>query len=473
MQITSIYCEFQFNACLPWVYGPVVVDDTEDFIACSNSITFIPSRVSGGVHDVLTIYPPVNEGFGPFGANSLVKFTSHPGTFDGTNRIATINGVDIDRMNWSDSKIEIFVPSGLSGTNSPASGIVKVVKDDLTELSSALDLEVWFNAYTHNTMVAGVERASRIFLRNLGGNTGMVFHKGGGFPSTNDIGTCIELAIDEWKCGTGINFSRGGDLPGSGNSAIDNKNVLFSLPDPIFVNDPSITGWTFLTRTSGCYDSDGVLQTNLSDIDIAFNPNPISSTWNYSPNSNPVDTFEMHFLTVLTHEFGHAAGLGHVTEPYKVMFHRIIPGQVGPLNLHQSDIDGVCNILNFTSSISGAGCTGGPMIPITPTGCMPCSTTSTFDLETNSTNDIHVYPNPVHKGQKILIEFDLPIANNVDIVLYDLSGRELIRKTLGYCNNGNYLQPLDIPFHISSGIHTLSIYSKNRSVASNKVIVYD
>lgn len=85
---------------------------------------------------------------------------------------------------------------------------------------------------------------------------------------------------------------------------------------------------------------------DVQDGQITIGPNDQTANVNMNdsePWSLDVQNDQVDVQTVITHELGHALGLGHSSDPSAVMYAYYTPGTARP-NLTQNDIDGVANL---------------------------------------------------------------------------------------------------------------------------------
>ncbi len=94
-----------------------------------------------------------------------------------------------------------------------------------------------------------------------------------------------------------------------------------------------------------------------------------------------------------------------------------------------------------------------------------CSMTAVLNTETISVMNFKIYPNP-NKGN-FTVKFDNASSNEINIVIHDLSGRQILNKA--YTNTGNFSQDLQLN-NIQAGIYLVTVQDGNRK-ETKKIVV--
>ena len=91
-------------------------------------------------------------------------------------------------------------------------------------------------------------------------------------------------------------------------------------------------------------------------------------------------------------------------------------------------------------------------------------TTSTMDIEQKK-EQVRLYPNPVRRGDPILIDFDHRKMDNVKYVIRDIHGRYI---TEGLVDTQKEIETEELP----SGVLLISFYGEGSIVETKKVVVW-
>jgi len=140
-------------------------------------------------------------------------------------------------------------------------------------------------------------------------------------PATGDCAAAQQAVRDaaaSWDAASGLVLQEvpdGGDIQISWRNDIPGRSSGFDGPG-------TILAYTNLPRTDVLGDLAG---------DVYFD---IDEFW---VTGTPVRRMHIHLKTVALHEFGHALGLGHSSNPASVMWAEYL----GPTNLHFDDLEGI------------------------------------------------------------------------------------------------------------------------------------
>jgi len=325
---------------------------------------FSPGSVVAGTSAATASGPGVititGTGFGATRGAGFVQFRNADSPGSGANPNYT-RPLDSDYLSWSDTRIELRVPSESQSGNTAGTGFFQVAADDGTLATSPGALTV---LYALSNVVAGTSPplTYRPRLVNDDAQGGYTLQYASSFPVAAQAP--FERALQTWRCATGLN-RRIGAATTVNVTANDGVNVVR------FANANELTagvlGVTY-SYYSGC-GSGASFNWQLVETDYAYSP---AFTWNYGPAAPAGNQFD--FETVALHEQGHGGQLTHIISAAGVMNFSVGNGQSRRALDAATDVAGNQNVVDFSvGSTSGqrcnravftasqAGCGSGPL----------------------------------------------------------------------------------------------------------------
>jgi hypothetical protein len=292
------------------------------------SDAYSPSTISAGTESVLTI---TGSGFGPGKtANNAIEFL-------GANaQQSVIKAAASDFVSWSDTKIEVKIPSGVGD------GPIYITLDNGTMKIIHPWLKIDFNVHKQN----GQETK----LYNQNGTGGYTFHLHTSLNSNNKAKAAFLRAFETWKCATGVNWTIGEPT-----SSKTGSNVVRILD----AGEPEIGA---PTQTTVSYvDIGGVWYVN--NIAITFDDN-LDHYFKFTPGDPGLYDFESSAL----HALGRAHNIGVVINTDDVMYWGRAVDSNEKRSLNPNDLNAGNFIMNLSTTASGSV---PPMIPLPPGVCNP------------------------------------------------------------------------------------------------------
>lgn len=306
--------------------------------------SFSPTQLSAGVGAVLTIR---GSGFGAARGSGGVFFKNAD---DGG--ATTDQARPADYLSWSDTQIQVRVPS-LGVNNHPAgTGLVRVVAADGTTADSSTPLTIVYAlANVGSTTGTLVDQPNHITTNTTGGIT---FHFGTNFQNSSAAAPW-QRALTQWRCSTGVNWDLG-TAATTNTIANDGQNIIAF--DPSTDLPANILGRT-TTYYLGCFDPQGNVVFYVQEVDQEYaSPANISFQFGLAPAVG----LQVDFESVATHELGHAQQLSHIIRPGAIMHYVIARGQNLRTLSTLSDIAGGRRELR-SRSFRNRGCGGPAMLP--------------------------------------------------------------------------------------------------------------
>jgi hypothetical protein len=250
-----------------------------------------PVVVAAGVGQKLTI-----QGRG-FGSNpGAVWWTSGDTSATWTRTMSS--GWSGYTLSWSDSKIEMVVPSGV-GT-----GPVKVITKSGETITYDQSIEVLFNLENPNQFYSFPTYSRQAAVDPHGGYT---FFFAADFPE--DARKAFHRAVNTWVHTVGVNWS-------VAESTTDRKP---NVKDGVCVVgfDTETTTGDIIGRATSYYSiCTGDPGAVLKEVDIVFDP---TVTWFYGEDLSAIQPEESDMESVALHELGHALQLGHSCDQTDIM----------------------------------------------------------------------------------------------------------------------------------------------------------
>jgi hypothetical protein len=309
--------------------------------------SFSPTQTTAGTGAVLTIR---GSGFGSSRGSGGVFF---PNADDGG--ATTTRVLDRDYLGWSDTQIQVRVPSLATDGHPAGTGLVRVTTTDGTTAATATPLTIRYAlSNIDNTAGTLVDRPNHIATNSTGGLT---FRFGPNFRANTAAGAAWQRALGQWRCASGINWELGADATAN-TIASDNANV-------VAFDDGTLPARVLARTTSyylGCYTPQGEITFYVSEIDQQF---ATSLPFQFGPALAGAGQYD--FESVAVHELGHAQQLTHLIRPGAIMHFGVAAGA----NLRSldptSDVAGGRLVLR-TRSFRNRGCGGLAMLPAPLTG---------------------------------------------------------------------------------------------------------
>lgn len=319
--------------------GVVNENITLGILAAPTISNLSPTTITAGTASVLTI---TGTNFGAVQGTGTVEFRN---ANNGGSTWEPARPKDF--VSWSDTRIEVRVPStGLNG--SPAgSGQVRVWNSDPASVTSGgLSITIPY-AYSNLAFPDTPYIPDHMNDDALGGYT---LQMETSFAATG-ANASFRRAMESWTCKTGMNWRVGANT--SVNTvANDGVNVVrFDVGSEL---GAGILG-VCLSRYGGCGSP---ITWVVTEMDITFDG---ARPWQYGPAA-PVAP-QIDFESVAVHELGHGQQLTHIISPGAVMHYAIGAG-VQSRVLSTGDINGGNDVTS--RGFVANSCGPGPMIAASP-----------------------------------------------------------------------------------------------------------
>ena len=421
-------------------------------VLCQININDFTQPIHAGVGDILTIK---GTNFGASRGNGKVSFFNADGG-------PAINGLNaIDYISWTDTQIRIRLPQkvdSLIGSNAPGGGNFKVYSAAGGVGTSNLNLagkpfEIYYAILNNNRVINNVHVKLKANLKDDNGLGGYTIRLNpNDFPYNSIARGCIIKAIQEWRCYTGANIRIGEDtiltyIPNTS----DGVNYVFMRTAGWA---PGEAGRT-VNADNVCTSSSNNMFAVKQEFDIMFNAN--FNNWFYDTTAVPLPNGTVDFHGVALHEFGHAIGLGHVSNSTNELMYWTGSGlAVGGrqyLFPSTSPTDGgQFSVVSSVSAIISNTCGNTVHVPQNSFICAKPPTTSLSNVN-KDLSEFKIFPNPT-SSEHLSITYTLYQPANITFRLIDITGQEIIRFHPENSNVGAHTEEINLP-NIASGIYVL------------------
>lgn len=315
---------------------------------------FSPKTLTAGTSTINTtsangVLTITGAGFGDTQGNGYVQFrNADNGGASYTKPVAT------DYLSWSDTQIQVRVPS-FSQTGSPAgTGLFQVADNTGALATSASPVTVTYALSNVNS--DGLNY--RIHLISPDGSGGYALQYSSSFPA--EARAPFVRALQNWRTQVGINRTISGTPAPNDVTNLDDVNVVRF--DPTLPT--GVLGVTY-SYYSGCAVNSGPLNWQAVETDYAYAPVPVpasgnrpAATWNFStaaPTSAQYD-----FESVALHEQGHGAQLTHIISSTGVMNFNIANGVTRRTLDTDTDLPAAQSVMNYSTGANSTERCGRP-----------------------------------------------------------------------------------------------------------------
>jgi len=251
-----------------------------------------PVDIIGGMGNILTI---TGTGFKDKQGTSFVSFKQE---FDPVDiYMDAAAGSSLKYNIWSDTKIEVEMPSAYSGH-------IHLYIDDTNYISSEiLNVKANLAAISANPI-------DYKYLINKNGNGGYTFYIHRELWENQEAKSAIEEVFEEFRCKTGVNFVLA-NVPSDEIPDYNPQINIIGLDAKIPVGGICYLIWYsyIINPTTFWY---------MQSMNIGMSS---SEVWYFGKGD--LQNGSAKFRYVLMHELGHAAGLGHVNEFGQTMYPRV------------------------------------------------------------------------------------------------------------------------------------------------------
>lgn len=334
-----------------------------------------------------------------------------------------------DYISWTDTKIEVKVPSIGYDNNSDdiiadfntdiaCTGIIRVCEDTYVlgiripcgcNDDTDNELYVPFSARnTFQTNANGFKESVRTVLRSFNGSGGYTIYFHPNFISNTGAVAAFKRALTTWRCATQVNFDVDDVNPippnANGLAIVEFSNL------PIGTN--SVTRGATLFSPGDCDSEPNIDFSFLPNYRIRFNSNLNWHTGTSMPGNLDWNTTGDLESTAL-HELGHAHLLNHTCNGDNVM---VSPGPLDfRRDLHNDDEDGGDHISMVSNGTNDPEC---PSSPMELTLFSECDVTSVIEINGHLV-DVEVFPNPTQSdftvsfSGKEYVEGQIIVLNNL------------------------------------------------------------
>jgi hypothetical protein len=265
----------------------------------------------------------------------------------------------------------------------------------------------------------------------------------------SDAKPVIKKAMHDWSCATGINWYYGGDT-----------TKKYSNFDGICVIDTADIYPLMSTHSAlgVCQELNGP-KFYLQSFDIKIKQNVSPSLWNRD-TANGIPPGSYDFYSLISHEFGHGHQLSHINDSIK------------DLMWYQASSSGFSSLLTRkTVKGSPEAVSGGNFVTDSLLGILSCVPTMTLVYPSNCVGvvkinklgadalNISVFPNPSYSYESVKIKSNLLREGDVGIIVYDMTGKQLVNERIGKTNIIDYDLQTNL---LSEGIYLLQVNISGR-----------
>ncbi len=298
---------------------------------------FSPTTVTAGTQSVLTI---TGSGFGATRGSGTVGFSN--ANNGGTSFVSPLAG---EYLSWSDTEIQVRVPSVTVGGAGPA-GTGRLLVTNGTSESSLSSTELTVNYSLTNLEYDGASAPIALVSRDGAGGYTLTYNQN--FAANTAAAASFERALTTWRNGVGANRKlAAGTTTINSNVANDNVNVV-SFDDATEL-PTGVLGVTY-SYYSGCSNGAGGISWVLAGTDYIFDG---ERNWQYGPAA-PTGG-QTDFETVALHEQGHGIQLGHIIKPGAVMHYAIAANTQNRVLNPTNDVAGGNAEIDFSLSAPRCG----------------------------------------------------------------------------------------------------------------------
>ncbi|MCC2545979.1 matrixin family metalloprotease [Hymenobacter sp. BT175] len=304
--------------------------------------TVAPATITAGTDAVLTIN---GSGFGATRGNGFVEFRNAD---DGGATF--IRPQDAEYVSWTDTRIQVRVPTLSTSRNPAGSGVVRVTSNEqLQAISPGQITVVYAIINVQDTQSQQIVRPGHFNQNGMGGYS---FRPEANLTAA--AAASFQRALTTWRCQTGVNWDLGAARSGRGPAEDDENALGFDMANELPAR--------VLGRTTNYYrgcrlQPSGRVVFWVKEIDMQFDD---ATNWQFGPGLPVVGQYD--FETVAVHELGHAQQLTHLILRGAVMHFAIDVLQVTRQLNPQSDVAGGRFLLRNRSFVP-PGCGPAPMLP--------------------------------------------------------------------------------------------------------------
>ncbi|MEJ7660675.1 MAG: T9SS type A sorting domain-containing protein [Hymenobacter sp.] len=256
-----------------------------------------------------------------------------------------------DYLSWTDTQIQVRVPSSATGGHPAGTGPVTVTAADGPAATTATPLTLIYALINvESTAQTLADRPNHVATN---ATRGLTFRFSPNFRSNAAAGAAWQQGLAQWRCTTGINWELGPDAPAN-TIASDQTNVIaFDVANTL---PARVLGRT-TSYYAGCYNLQNEVVFYVSEIDQQF---ATSLPFQLGPGRAGAGQYD--FESVAVHELGHAQQLAHLIRPGAIMHYAIGPGANLRVLDPASDVAGGRLVLR-TRSFRNRGCGGPALLP--------------------------------------------------------------------------------------------------------------
>jgi hypothetical protein len=348
---------------------PVITDFTPTTITAGTSTS------TSNPTQVLTIN---GSGFNSEQGTGYVEFRNADSPGPNTNP-TYIQPIATDYVSWTDTQIQVRVPTYSTTGNAAGTGLVRVTNSDAILATSTGTLTVTYalitTAYPTNPdgTATSDTKSYRVHLIGQDGTGGYPLHYS---PSFLDAAkTPFETALLSWQCTTSMNRTMGAATTADVDDSDSINVVRFGKPSELPTGVLAVT----TSRYGGCeIIASGEINFQVYETDYTFTPVPYPGfTWNYTSSSPAGNQFD--FQSVALHELGHGEQLAHIISPSAVMHYSINYGQMKRTLASNIDVVAGNDVINYSTNATEDELCGAPTFTTSPGNCTLPVTLTAFE----------------------------------------------------------------------------------------------